>query len=253
VGVAVEEAVLEDHLPRDARGPVGELVRVDAGRVEPGPVRDLDDAESPRVVTPLAAFVGLGPGVGYPVVFVLVCVEAGGVPVPGETALVTAAIAASSGRLHIAAVIALAAAGAIAGDNVGYLIGRHVGRRILEAPGPFRRRRRAVLEIGEPFFARHGPRAVFLGRWIAGLRAWAAWLAGANHMRWRSFARWNAAGGIAWATTVGLLAYALGQAARTAVAVVGIAGAAAVAIALAALLLRCRRRGSPPSGEARSP
>jgi membrane protein DedA with SNARE-associated domain len=93
---------------------------------------------------------------------------------------------------------------------------------------------------------------VFLGRWIAGLRTWAAWLAGANHMRWRSFARWNAAGGIAWATTVGLLAYALGQAARTAVTAFGIAGAATVAVALAALAVRRARSGSPGSGEDRS-
>jgi membrane protein DedA with SNARE-associated domain len=194
-----------------------------------------------RTMTTLAAFISIGPGVGYPVLFAVVCVEAGGVPVPGETALITAAIAATSGRLHIAVVIALAAAAAIVGDNVGYVIGRQVGRRLLEAPGPFRRRRREVLDIGEPFFARHGPRAVFIGRWILGLRTWASWLAGANHMRWRSFALWNAAGGIAWATTIGLLAYALGHAARTAVEVLGIAGAATVVLVLAAFLLRRRR------------
>jgi membrane-associated protein len=192
-------------------------------------------------MTPLAAIISVGPGVGYPVLFAVVCMESGGVPVPGEAALITAGIAATSGRLHIAAVIALAAAAAIVGDNVGYVIGRQVGRRLLEAPGPFRRRRREVLEIGEPFFARHGPRAVFIGRWILGLRTWASWLAGANHMHWRSFAVWNAAGGIAWATTIGLLAYALGHAARTAVEVLGIAGAAAVVVVLAALVLRRRR------------
>jgi uncharacterized protein (TIGR03382 family) len=60
-------------------------------------------------------------------------------------------------------------------------------------------------------------------------------------MRWRSFALWNAAGGIAWATTIGLLAYALGHAARTAVEVLGIAGAATVVLVLAAFLLRRRR------------
>jgi membrane protein DedA with SNARE-associated domain len=192
-------------------------------------------------VTTLAAVISIGPGIGYPVVFAVVGAEAGGVPVPGETALITGAIAAASGRLQIAVVIALAAAGAILGDNVGYLIGRQVGRRVLGAPGPFRRRRQAVLETGEPFFARHGPRAVFFGRWIVGLRTWASWLAGANRMRWRSFALWNAAGGVGWATTVGLLAYALGHAARTAVAVFGIAGAAAVVFAFAALLLRRSR------------
>jgi membrane-associated protein len=192
-------------------------------------------------MTTLAAFISIGPGVGYPVVFAVVCAEAGGVPVPGETALITAAVAATSGRLQIAVVIAVAAAAAIIGDNVGYLIGRQIGRRLLEAPGPFRRRRREVLEIGEPFFARHGPRAVFAGRWIVGLRTWASWLAGASHMRWRSFALWNAAGGIAWATTIGLLAYELGRAARTAVAVFGVAGAATVVVVLVVLVLRRRR------------
>jgi membrane protein DedA with SNARE-associated domain len=200
-------------------------------------------------VITLAAFIGIGPGVGYPVLFAVVGAEAGGVPVPGETALITAAIAASSGRLQITAVIALASAGAIVGDNFGYLIGRQVGRRILEAPGPFRRRRRDVLEIGEPFFARHGSRAVFLGRWIPGLRTWASWLAGANQMRWRSFALWNAAGGIAWATTVGLLAYALGHTARTAVTGFGVAGAVTVVVALVVLLRRRRAQRERLSAE----
>ena len=119
-----------------------------------------------------ALIFNVGAAIGYPLLFAVVALEAGGLPVPGETALVAAAIAASHHRLHITSVIAVAAAAAIIGDNAGYLIGRKIGRKLLEAPGPFARHRRKVLELGEPFFARHGNKAVFFGRWITGLRTW---------------------------------------------------------------------------------
>jgi membrane-associated protein len=148
---------------------------------------------------------------GYPVLLPLVAAESAGVPVPGETALVAAALLARQMHLQIELVIAVAAVGAVVGDNVGYLIGRAGGRRLLERPGPLARQRREILRKDEPFFAKHGPKAVFLGRWAAGLRIAASWLAGINHMRWRTFALWNALGGVAWATSLGLLAYALGR------------------------------------------
>ncbi len=141
--------------------------------------------------------------VGLPILFVLIAVESMGVPLPGETALFAAAILASKGKFSIEAVIAIAATAAILGDNVGYLIGRKFGRRLLEAPGPFERHRRAVITYGQPFFDKHGPKAVFLGRFVSGLRITAAWLAGVNRMRWRDFLFWNATGGIVWATAVG--------------------------------------------------
>src|SRR5512132_4427878 len=115
-----------------------------------------------------------------------------GVPVPGETALITAGIVASRGQLEIEVVIALAAAAAILGDNVGFAIGRKLGRQLLTAPGPLVGHRRQVLALGEPFFQRHGPKAVFLGRWVAGLRITAAWMAGANRMGWPTFLFWDA-------------------------------------------------------------
>jgi membrane-associated protein len=120
---------------------------------------------------------------GYPLLFVLVMSEAGGVPIPGETSLIAAAILASRGKLQIELVIGLAAAAAIIGDNIGYVIGRKGGRWLLERPGAFQRQRQQVLLIGEPFFERHGPKAVFLGRFVLGLRVWASWLAGATRMR----------------------------------------------------------------------
>ena len=95
--------------------------------------------------------------------------------------------------------IAIAAIAAIVGDNIGFALGRKLGRRVLLAPGPLLHHRRRVLAVGEPFFDRHGPKAVFLGRWTTGLRITAAWLAGANRMSWTTFLFWNALGGIAWA------------------------------------------------------
>src|SRR5436305_6980770 len=92
---------------------------------------------------------------GYPLLFLLVMSESSGVPVPGETALITGGILASQGRLQIEFVIGLAILGAIVGDNIGYLIGRKGGRWILERPGAFYRQRTEVLRIGEPFFERH--------------------------------------------------------------------------------------------------
>jgi len=179
--------------------------------------------------------------IGYPLLFVLVMAESGGVPLPGETALITGAVLASQGQLKIEFVIAIAAAGAIVGDNLGYLIGREGGRRLLERPGRFERQRRQVLATGEPFFERHGPKAVFFGRFLLGLRVWASWLAGATRMRWHSFVFWNACGGIGWATGVGLLAYFLGHSASNAVQAFGLYALAALLIAVAVAILAHRQ------------
>jgi membrane-associated protein len=180
--------------------------------------------------------------VGYAALFALIAVESMGVPVPGETALITGAILASNGKLQIELVIVLAAVAAILGDNVGYLIGRHGGRRLLTMNGPFLSTRERVLRVGEPFFERHGPKAVFLGRFTAGLRIWAAWLAGATHMPWRSFLLFNALGGIVWATVVGLLAYVLGHAAEKAIAVAGVIGLVGAVVFLLGGWFVLRRR-----------
>jgi membrane protein DedA with SNARE-associated domain/uncharacterized membrane protein YbhN (UPF0104 family) len=182
-------------------------------------------------------------GVGYVAVPAAVGLETVGLPVPGETTLVAAAVLAAQGRLELPLVIALAAAGAIAGDNAGYLLGRRFGRRVLLAPGPFARRRRHLVEAGDRFFAAHGAAAVFLGRWVAVGRMAAAWLAGADRMPWRRFAVWNAAGGVAWATSVGLAAYALGSAGARWLAV---AGTVAAIVTVARLTGVTRRLPRPP-------
>jgi membrane protein DedA with SNARE-associated domain len=194
---------------------------------------------------------------GYPLVFVLVMGESSGVPIPGETALIAGAVLASKGKLEIAIVIPLAALGAIVGDNIGYLIGHKGGRWLLQRPGPFLERRRQVLIVGEPFFHRHGPKAVFFGRFVLALRVWASWLAGATRMRWPAFLLWNALGGICWATGIGLLAYFLGQSAGNVVETFGFFGLGAVIFAIATGFIahrRARRRrdaGGAPSGTRR--
>jgi membrane protein DedA with SNARE-associated domain len=179
--------------------------------------------------------------IGYPLLFLLVMAESSGVPIPGETALITASVLAGQGQLKIALVIPLAAAAAIVCDNIGYVIGRKGGRWVLERPGRFHRQRLQVLEIGEPFFERHGPKAVFFGRFVLVLRVWASWLAGATRMPWYSFLLWNALGGICWAIVVGLLAYFLGHSAGNAVASFGLYGLAAFVLAAGGLFIARRR------------
>jgi len=178
---------------------------------------------------------------GYPLLFAIVMCESSGVPVPGETALITGGILASQGKLEIEFVIGLAVLGAIVGDNIGYLIGRKGGRWILERPGAFQRQRADVLRIGEPFFERHGPKAVFFGRFLLGLRVWASWLAGATRMHWRSFVLWNALGGIAWGVVVGLIAYYLGHSAGNAIQTFGLYGLVAAALAAVSFVVLHRR------------
>ena len=182
--------------------------------------------------------------VGYAALAGFVAIEASGVPVPGETALIASAVLASQGHLSIELVIAIAAAAAIVGDNFGYMLGARFGRRLLERPGRTQERRLAALHQGEQLFERHGPKAVFLGRWIALLRIWAAWLAGMASMPWRSFLVWNALGGIGWALFFGLLGYFGGEAAAELVARagVGVAIAAGAAALVVWLVLHRRRR-----------
>ena len=186
---------------------------------------------------------------GYPLLFLLVMAETSGLPIPGETALIAAALLASKGTLQIEVVIALAATAAIVGDNIGYLIGRNGGRWLLERPGRFQQQRMQVLVTGQPFFERHGPKAVFFGRFVLGLRVWASWLAGATRMPWHSFVLWNALGGICWAVIIGTIAYVLGNSAKGALEAFGLWGLIAVVIAIVSFVAwhRRSRRLAPPA------
>jgi membrane protein DedA with SNARE-associated domain len=171
-----------------------------------------------------AAYLGLA---------LVVAVECVGVPLPGETALITAGALARRGHLALPAVIAVAAVAAILGDSLGYAVGRHGGRRILLGRGPLERLRRSIHERGEPFFARHGAKAVFLARWVAWARMATPPLAGAGGMPYRRFVRWNVLGGVLWAASIATLAYELGAVSGHLAADVSIVTALLFGVALA--------------------
>jgi len=167
---------------------------------------------------------------GLILLFALVAMESAGVPLPGETALIAAAILAERGHYSIVAVIVVAAAAAIIGDNAGYWIGRKGGRALLRRAPIVHRYAERALPPSERFFRRHGAKTVFLGRFIAILRVTAAWVAGISHMPWWRFLLWNAAGGIAWSILVSVVAYVFGRAAADAIGRYGLFGAAAILI-----------------------
>src|SRR5438093_11734358 len=150
--------------------------------------------------------------------------ESAGLPVPGETALIAASVLAAQGLVSLPAVIVVAAAAAIIGDNAGYRIGRAAGRRLLTRWRPVARYTERMLPPAERFFAHHGGKAVFLARFMPGLRVIGALVAGiAGMARWR-FLVWNVAGGVVWATSVALIAYCLGEAVASAMGRYGLIG-----------------------------
>ncbi|MFL5914323.1 MAG: DedA family protein [Gaiellaceae bacterium] len=170
---------------------------------------------------------------GLPLLFAVVLLESFGIPLPGETALIAFGILASQGNYSIVWVIVVAAAGAIVGDNLGYwVIGRWGGRALFERWEPLRRYSERFLPAAERLMTRHGGKVVFFGRFITVLRYTAAWAAGIGQMSWWKFLFWNAAGGICWATAVGLVAYYSGHAAADAIQRYGIYAAAGIVVVL---------------------
>ncbi len=170
---------------------------------------------------------------GLWIVFLIVMLESAGVPLPGETALVSAAIfAGASGGLEIWLVIPVAIAGAILGDNIGFWAGRRYGQRLIRRLGALAGLDARQLLLGYVLFRRHGAKIVFFGRFVAFLRMFAAPLAGAHGLDWRRFLMFNAAGAIVWATLFGLGGYLFG----TVVArISGPLGVAALVVGLAVL------------------
>src|SRR6266699_1483436 len=122
---------------------------------------------------------------GYLAVLVFVGIESIGIPFPGETMLLIAAIyAGTTHHLFIPLLIAAAASGAILGDNLGFWVGREGGYRLLRRYGRYVRLEERRLKPGQYLFLKHGGKVVFFGCFVAVLRAWAAFLAGTNRMRW---------------------------------------------------------------------
>jgi membrane protein DedA with SNARE-associated domain len=180
------------------------------------------------------------------VVGLFVFVESLGIPAPAETVLVSAAIyAGKTHQLSIAAVLASAAAGAILGDNVGYWIGRELGYRVVLRHGRYIGLTERRIKLAQYLFLRHGGKVVFFGRFVVVLRTFAAVLAGINHMPWRRFLLFNAAGGIVWVTVYGLAAYNFGEAIdrfRGPIGIVVLVFAASAVIASMVLLRRNEKR-----------
>jgi membrane protein DedA with SNARE-associated domain len=188
---------------------------------------------------------------GYWVIAAIVGLESTGIPAPGETALVTAAIyAGTTHRLSIVFVIVAAAIGAIAGDNVGYLAGRRFGYRLLLRYGPLLKLTPPRIKLGQFLFARHGGKVVFFGRFIAVLRALAALLAGINVMPWKRFLFFNAAGGVVWAVLFGVGGYLFGEQIERVKGPAGVAGLVLAVVAAVASAWFVRRHEAALEAEA---
>ncbi len=195
----------------------------------------LSDTEIARLV---AAY-------GYGVVAVVVGLESMGLPLPGETVLVAAALyAGTTQQLDIGWVVAAAAAGAVVGDNIGYWMGRELGYLLLLRYGPRVGIRAAQVKVGQYLFLRHGGKVVFFGRFVALLRVLAAALAGINRMAWQRFTAANAAGAVVWASLFGFGAYLMGDRVRRLSGLAGMAllVAGIVGFVAAAALIRRHHR-----------
>ena len=171
---------------------------------------------------------------GYPGIAAIIGLESAGIPLPGETTLLAASYLAATGHLSLPLVIGSAALGAVTGDSLGYAIGRKGGRRFLECRGKWFGVTPEKLAKAEHYFARHGAKTVFFGRFVAFLRILAGPLAGASKMPYRRFLAANVAGAVTWATTMGTLAYFFGKPVAAILSSLGIWALAIIAIFLVA-------------------
>jgi membrane protein DedA with SNARE-associated domain len=179
---------------------------------------------------------------GSSVVFGVIALEAMGMPLPGESMIIAACIyAATTGRLNITVVIASAAAGAILGDNAGYMVGRWAGFPLLERFGRYVGLTERRLMLGRYLFKIHGGKVVFVGRFVAILRTFVALMAGASRMDWKVFLLWNAVGGVAWTVLYGTGAYLLGNAMRRVAGPLGIVFGAIAAVVIGGAIWFLRR------------
>ncbi len=180
---------------------------------------------------------------GYLAVFVFVAIESIGIPFPGETMLLVAAIdAGTTHQLSIVLVIIAATCGAILGDNLGFWIGREGGYRLLRRYGRYIGFNERRVKLGLYLFRTQGGKIVFFGRFVAVLRAWAAFLAGVNRMQWSRFLVFNALGGVSWATLYGLGGYFLGEEIHRLTGPVGIVTIVLAVLIIIASLIFVRRQ-----------
>jgi membrane protein DedA with SNARE-associated domain len=195
----------------------------------------------------------LGPALepwGYVLLGLATMLEASafiGLAVPGEAALLFAGFLAQQGRLSLALAITVAFVGAVAGDSIGYEIGRHGGERL--------RRTRVGRWIGDErwdsahrLLQRHGALAVFLGRFLGVVRAMVPAVAGDARLPYLKFLLWNVLGAAAWSTATVLVGYAVGSAYTAVASWLGWGSLALVAVAvIAAIVVKIVRRRQPSS------
>src|SRR6185295_9932036 len=148
---------------------------------------------------------------GYWVVFFGVMLENAGVPVPGETILLAAGFFAAQGHFTLWEVMAIAAFGAVLGDNAGYGIGRKLGRAALLRYGRFLGLTQPRMAHMDRFFMSHGNKTILVARFITGLRVFAALLAGAAKMQWRTFVIYNMLGALLWSLVITLVGFFFGR------------------------------------------
>lgn len=191
---------------------------------------------------------------GYPGIAAIVGLESAGLPLPGETTLLAASYLAATGHLSLPLVIGSAALGAIVGDSVGYFVGRRGGRRFLERYGRYVGITPEKLVRADDYFARHGAKTVFFGRFVALLRVLAGPLAGASRMPYRRFLAANVAGAVTWATTMGTLAFFFGKPVAAILSSLGVWALVALAVFVVARFAlkryrsrKTRRRQPPPA------
>lgn len=194
---------------------------------------------------------------GYYAVTALILLECIGVPLPGETALITASVyAGTTHQLNAVAVAGLAAAAAVAGDNIGFALGRRHGPRLVAALARRFRRTSSYVAVVDSLFARHGAQVVLVGRFVGLLRTWAALLAGAHGMRWRAFATANLVGGVLWAGAWTAAGFYLGTGAARLGHWATLAGMAATLLVSVALAHVAKKRlptvGEPVSENAQA-
>jgi membrane protein DedA with SNARE-associated domain len=180
---------------------------------------------------------------GYLAVFALVAGESLGIPLPGETALITAGVyAGHSHALNPWLIFLVASAAAIIGDNIGYWVGNKGGYRLARRYGPRIRLDERKLKTARYLFDRYGARVVFFGRFVSILRTYAAFLAGTSKMRWRRFLPANAAGGILWAAIYTFAAYLAGDALKRASGTIDLILGGAAVLAIVAVVMLIRRQ-----------
>ncbi|WP_091193605.1 DedA family protein [Micromonospora narathiwatensis] len=193
-----------------------------------------------RVVSVLVA---LPPALVLSLVFLLPALEAStflGLVVPGEVAVLVGGVLAHEGRLPLWAVAVAAIAGAALGDQVGYLVGRRYGHRLLDR-APRRLVHPEDVRRGLALIRRRGAFAVVLGRWVAALRALVPGLAGMSGMHHRTFTVANVAGGALWAVTVAVLGYLFGASYRLLERRLGWGSEALLALVVLLVLVRLLR------------